>query len=105
MAYLSTEETSAITKNWSSREQKKKIQVKEVKSERFIHEAHSFILVPLYTYLCIYVCLSLRNKIVLSKLEAVVCESYGLLFAWFPLGHYLRELLVKKWYKAHILLG
>ena len=49
--------------------------------------------------------LSLRNKIILSKLEAVVCESYGLLFAWSPLGHYLGELLVKKWYKAHILLG
>ena len=49
--------------------------------------------------------LSLRNKIILSKLEALVCESYGLLFAWPPLGHYLRELLVKKWYKAHILLG
>ena len=25
-----------------------------------------------------------------------MCESYGLLFAWSPLGHYLRELLVKK---------
>ena len=49
--------------------------------------------------------LSLRNKIILSKLEVVVCESYGLLFAWSPLGHYLGKLLVKKWYKAHILLG
>ena len=49
--------------------------------------------------------LSLQNKIILPKLEAVVCESHGLLFAWSPLGHYLRELLVKKWYKAHILLG
>ena len=48
--------------------------------------------------------LSLRNKIILSKLEALVCESYGLLFAWSPLWHYLGELLVKKWYKAHILL-
>ena len=52
-----------------------------------------------------FISLSLRNKIFLSKLEAVVCESYGLLFAWSPLGHYLVELLVKKWYKAHILLG
>ena len=43
-------------------------------------------------------------KIILSKLEAVVCESYGLLFAWSPLRHYLRELLVKKWYNAYILL-
>ena len=49
--------------------------------------------------------LSFQNKIILPKLEAVVCESYGLLFTWSPLGHYLRELLVKKWYKAHILLG
>ena len=40
--------------------------------------------------------LSLRNKIILSKLEAVVCESYGLLFAWSPSRHYLGELLVKK---------
>ena len=48
--------------------------------------------------------LSLQNKIILPKLEAVVCESYGLLFTWSPLGHYLRELLVKKWYKAHIIL-
>ena len=39
--------------------------------------------------------LSLRNKIILSKLEAVLCESYGLLFAWSPLGHYLGELLAK----------
>ena len=39
--------------------------------------------------------LSLQNEIILSKLEAVVCESYGLLFAWSPLGHYLRDLLVK----------
>ena len=46
----------------------------------------------------------LRNKIILSKLEAVLCESYGLLFAWSPFGHYVRELLVKDWYKAHILL-
>ena len=49
--------------------------------------------------------LSFQNKIILPKLEAVVCESYRLLFTWSPLGHYLRELLVKKWYKAHILLG
>ena len=48
---------------------------------------------------------SLRSKIILSKLEAVVCESYGLLFASSPLGHYLGELLVKKWYEAHILQG
>ena len=34
-----------------------------------------------------------------------MCESYGLLFAWSPFGHYLRELLVKKWYEAYILLG
>ena len=41
--------------------------------------------------------LSLRNKmIILPKLEALACESYGLLFAWSPLGHYLGELLVKK---------
>ena len=46
----------------------------------------------------------LQNKIILPKLEAVVCEFYGLLFTWSPLGHYLRELLVKKWYKAHIIL-
>ena len=43
--------------------------------------------------------------IILSKLEALACESYGLLFAWSPLGHYLGELLVKKWYKGNILLG
>ena len=30
--------------------------------------------------------LPLQNKISLSKLEAVVCESYGLLFAWSPFG-------------------
>ena len=47
--------------------------------------------------------LSLRNKTILSKLEAVVCESYGLLFPWSPLEHYLGELLVKNWCKAHIL--
>ena len=46
----------------------------------------------------------LQNKIILPKLEAVVCEFYGLLFTWSPLWHYLRELLVKKWYKAHIIL-
>ena len=122
MAYLSTEETSAITQNRSSRERVK----------------DSFTSLSFYTYLCTYVCLysqlplddinsvalerivrgtlaepsknllitlSLRNKIILSKLEAVVCESYGLLFAWSPSRHYLGELLVKKWYKAHILLG
>ena len=49
--------------------------------------------------------LSLRNEIILSKLEALVCESYGFLFAWSPLRHYLGELLVKNGYKAHILLG
>ena len=49
--------------------------------------------------------LPLRNKISLSKLEAVVCESYGLLLPGLFLGHYLRDLVVKKWYKAHILLG
>ena len=48
--------------------------------------------------------LSLQKKIILPKLEAVVCEFYGLLFTWSPLGHYLRELLVKKWYKAHIII-
>ena len=113
-------------------------QVKSRAGERFIHEAHSFMSVSFYTYLCIYVCLylqlplddinsvalewivrgtlaelsknllislSLRNKMILSKLEAVVCESYGWLFAWSPLGNYLEELLVKKWYNAHILLG
>ena len=48
--------------------------------------------------------LSLQNKIILPKLEAIVCESYGLLFTWSSLGHYLRELLVKKWYKVHIIL-
>ena len=110
----------------------------ESECERFILEAHSFMSVSFYTYLCIYLCLylqlpldhinsvtlewivkgtlaefsknlmislSMQSKIILSKLEAVVCESYGLLFAWSPLGHYLGELLVKKWYKAHILLG
>ena len=51
------------------------------------------------------VSLSLRNKIILSKLEALVCEFDGLLFALSPLGRYLEELLVKKWYEAHILLG
>ena len=51
------------------------------------------------------VSLSLRNKIILSKLEALVCESDGLRFALSPLGRYLGELLVKKWYEAHILLG
>ena len=35
--------------------------------------------------------LSLQDKIILPKLEAVVCESYGLLFTWSPLGHYLRS--------------
>ena len=40
--------------------------------------------------------LSLRNKIILSILEALVCESYGLLFAWAPLRHYLGELFGKK---------
>ena len=55
--------------------------------------------------LTLLISLSLRNKIILSKLEALVYESYGLLFAWSPLRHYLGELLVKKWYKAHILLG
>ena len=53
-----------------------------------------------HDFLVIY----LQNKIILPKLEAVVCEFYGLLFTWSPLGHYLRELLVKKWYKAHIIL-
>ena len=49
--------------------------------------------------------LSMPNKIILSKLEAVVCESYLLLFAWSLKGHHLRELLVKTRYKADILLG
>ena len=48
----------------------------------------------------------LHNKISLSKLEAVVCVNH--MACYLPsllLGHYLRDLLVKKWYKAHILLG
>ena len=49
--------------------------------------------------------LSMRNKIVLSKLEAVVCVSLWLTIFLVSLGHDLRELLVKKRYKAHILLG
>ena len=49
--------------------------------------------------------LPLRNKISLSKLEAVVCESYGLLFAWSSFGALSQRPLGKKWYKAHILLG
>ena len=40
--------------------------------------------------------LPLRNKISLSKLEAVVCESYGLLFAWSPFGALSQRPLGKK---------
>ena len=35
-------------------------QVKSRAGERFIHEAHSFMSVSFYTYLCIYVCLYLQ---------------------------------------------
>ena len=84
MAHLSAEEISAITK-----------QVKSRAGERFILEAHSFVSGSFYTYQCIWIILILlaessknlmislssRNKIILSKLEGVVCESYGLLFA------------------------
>ena len=125
MAYLSTEWTSAITQNRSSRERVK---------DSFTRLIHSCQCHFIHIYVCLYlqlplddinsvalewivrgtlaelsknllISLSLRNKIILSKLEALVCESYGLLFAWSPLRHYLGELLVKKWYKAHILLG
>ena len=62
--------------------------------------------VCIYNFLWMILILSLWSELAnLSKLEAVVCESYGLLFAWSPSRHYLGELLVKKWYKAHILLG
>ena len=127
MAYLSTEWTSATTQNRSSRER-----VKD-SFTRLIHSRHChFIHIYVYMYVCIYnflwiilipslwsVLLEVRLqslakiswflchceiiKVILSKLEAVVCESYGWVFAWSPLGHYLRELLVKKWYKAYIL--
>ena len=40
--------------------------------------------------------LPLGNKISLSKLEAVVCESYGLLFAWSPFGELSPRPLGKK---------
>ena len=43
MAYLSTEETSAITQN------------KSRAGERFIYETHSFMSVSFYTYLCMSV--------------------------------------------------
>ena len=59
MAYLPTEETSAITQNRSSREP----------GERFIHEAYSFMTVSFYTYLCIYVCLYL--KLPLNDIDSV----------------------------------
>ena len=125
MAYLSMEETSAITQNRSSRERVK---------DSFTRLIHSCQCHFIHIYVCLYlqlpldninsvalewivggtlaelsknllISLSLRNKTILSKLEAVVCESYGLLFAWFLLGHYVGLLLVKKWYKAHILLS
>ena len=117
--------TSAITPNRSSRERVK---------DSFTRLIHSCQCHFIHIYVCLYLqlplddinsiafewivrgtlaelsknllmSLSLRNKIILSKLEAVVCKSYGLLFAWSPFGHYLGEHLVKKWYKAHILLG
>ena len=67
MAYLLTEETSAITQ-------------KEVKSragERVIHKAHLFMSVSFYTYLCIYVCLHLHlplDHINSVALERIVTE-------------------------------
>ena len=100
MAYLSTEETSAIT------------QTGQVESGWKIHLRDSFIHVSVILHISMYVCiynflwmilipslwsellevrwqslansvqiqnllisLSLRNKIILSKLEALVCES------------------------------
>ena len=48
---------------------------KEVKSradERFIHEAHSFMSVSFYTYLCIYVCLYLQLP--LDDINSVALE-------------------------------
>ena len=45
MAYLSTDYTKPV---------------KSRAGERFIHEAHSFMSVSFYTYLCIYVCLYLQ---------------------------------------------
>ena len=116
MAYLSTEETSAITQKSSSRERVK---------DSFTRLIHSCQCHCIHIFVCLYlqlplddnnsvalerivrgtlaelsenllISLSLRNKIILSKPEAVACESYGLLFAWSFLGHYLEELLVKK---------
>ena len=47
-------------------------QVKSRARERFIHEAHSFMSVSLYTYLCIYVCLYLQLP--LDHINSVVLE-------------------------------
>ena len=61
MAYLLTEETSAITQNRSSRERVK---------DSF--ETHSFMSVSFYTYLCIHVCLYLQLP--LDHINSVALE-------------------------------
>ena len=48
-------------------------QVKSRAGERFIHEAHSFMLVSFYTYLCIYVCLYLQLP--LDHINSVALEQ------------------------------
>ena len=47
-------------------------QVKSRAGERFIHEAHSFMSVSFYTYLCIYVCLYLQLP--LDHINSVALE-------------------------------
>ena len=47
-------------------------QVKSRAGERFIHEAHSFLSVSFYTYLCIYVCLYLHLP--LDHINSVALE-------------------------------
>ena len=47
-------------------------QVKSRAGERFIHEAHSFMSVSFYTYLCIYVCLYLQLP--LDDINSVALE-------------------------------
>ena len=47
-------------------------QVKSRAGERFIHEAHSFMSVSFYTYICIYVCLYLQLP--LDHINSVALE-------------------------------
>ena len=71
-------------------------QVKSRAGERFIHEAHSFMSVSFYTYLCIYVCLYLQLP--LDHINSVALE-------WIVRGTLaeLSQTLMISWFLCHMI--